>query len=58
LQDAGENAYNPIINPAEEGSESSDQRVSWFKRGFETGDPGQCNTFKQSSLSLSGTLGP
>lgn len=25
---------------------SSDQRVSWFKRGFETGDPGQCNTFK------------
>lgn len=37
---------------------SSDQRVSWFKRGFETGDPGQCNTFKQSSLSLSGTFGP
>jgi predicted metalloprotease len=28
---------------------SSDQRVSWFKRGFETGDPGQCNTFKKAA---------
>jgi predicted metalloprotease len=25
---------------------SSAQRVSWFKRGFESGDLGQCNTFK------------
>lgn len=25
---------------------SSQQRVEWFNRGFETGDPGQCNTFK------------
>jgi predicted metalloprotease len=24
---------------------SSAQRVRWFKRGLETGDPGQCNTF-------------
>jgi hypothetical protein len=25
---------------------SSEQRVSWFKRGFESGDPQVCNTFK------------
>lgn len=24
---------------------SAAQRTSWFKRGFESGDPGQCNTF-------------
>ena len=24
---------------------SSRQRLAWFKRGFETGDPGQCDTF-------------
>ncbi|MET0146755.1 MAG: neutral zinc metallopeptidase [Ilumatobacteraceae bacterium] len=26
---------------------SSEQRVSWFRRGFETGDPRQCNTFDE-----------
>lgn len=25
---------------------SSAQRVRWFKRGIQTGDPGQCNTFE------------
>lgn len=25
---------------------SSAQRLRWFKRGFQSGDPGQCNTFK------------
>lgn len=24
---------------------TSRQRVSWFRRGFDSGDPGQCNTF-------------
>ena len=24
---------------------TSEQRYSWFKRGFDSGDPGQCNTF-------------
>lgn len=26
---------------------SSEQRVSWFRRGFETGDPRQCDTFAE-----------
>ncbi len=29
---------------------SSEQRVRWFKRGIETGDYAQCNTFKTGSL--------
>ena len=29
---------------------TSEQRVRWFKRGFETGDPNQCNTFNTQSL--------
>jgi uncharacterized protein len=29
---------------------SSVQRVRWFKRGIETGDVGQCNTFKDDRL--------
>lgn len=29
---------------------SSEQRVRWFKRGFETGDMNQCNTFKAAQL--------
>jgi predicted metalloprotease len=27
---------------------SSEQRIDWFVRGFETGDPGACNTFEQA----------
>ena len=26
---------------------SSEQRESWFRRGYETGDPNQCNTFDE-----------
>jgi hypothetical protein len=29
---------------------SSEQRVRWFKRGFESGDMSQCNTFKAAKL--------
>ena len=29
---------------------SSAQRVRWFKRGFETGGVGQCNTFSSEKL--------
>ncbi|GAX41415.1 neutral zinc metallopeptidase family protein [Tolypothrix sp. NIES-4075] len=29
---------------------SSAQRVSWFKRGIQTGDPKQCNTFARGSV--------
>lgn len=29
---------------------SSKQRVSWFRRGFESGDMNQCNTFEKSSF--------
>jgi len=29
---------------------SSEQRVRWFKRGIESGDPKQCNTFKAQEL--------
>ena len=29
---------------------TSEQRVRWFKRGLETGDLRQCDTFKASTL--------
>jgi predicted metalloprotease len=29
---------------------SSAQRVRWFKRGIETGDPAQCDTFTAAKL--------
>lgn len=29
---------------------TSKQRVTWFRRGFESGDINQCNTFEESSL--------
>jgi predicted metalloprotease len=29
---------------------TSAQRVRWFKRGIESGDPGQCDTFKAKNL--------
>ena len=29
---------------------TSDQRMRWFKRGYETGDPAQCDTFRAPAL--------
>ena len=29
---------------------SSDQRVRWFRRGAESGDPNACDTFRSNSL--------
>ena len=29
---------------------TSEQRVRWFRNGFETGDPGRCDTFKATQL--------
>ena len=26
---------------------TSEQRVQWFRRGYDTGDPTQCNTFAE-----------
>lgn len=31
---------------------TSEQRLRWFKRGFDTGDPSQCNTFKELEKEL------
>ncbi|MET0326072.1 MAG: neutral zinc metallopeptidase [Ilumatobacteraceae bacterium] len=35
------------INPDQFTHGTSEQRVSWFRRGFDTGDPRQCNTFDE-----------
>jgi len=29
---------------------TSEQRVRWFRRGFESGDPGRCETFQEANL--------
>jgi predicted metalloprotease len=35
------------VNPEQWTHGSAEQRESWFRRGFETGDPAQCDTFAE-----------
>lgn len=35
------------VDPESWNHGSSEQRVSWFRRGFDTGDPSQCDTFAE-----------
>jgi predicted metalloprotease len=38
------------VNPEEWTHGSAEERDRWFSRGFQSGDPGQCDTFNATSL--------
>jgi predicted metalloprotease len=39
------------VDPESWNHGSSEQRVSWFRRGFDTGDPNRCTTFEELGVS-------
>ena len=48
--DALQEAATGTVQPEKFSHGSSEQRMRWFKRGFESGDPKQCDTFSAASL--------
>lgn len=48
--DALQRASRGVVVPDSFTHGSSEQRQTWFARGYDSGDPGQCDTFKARSL--------
>ena len=48
--DALQRSAGRAVNPETFGHGSSEQRMRWLRRGLETGDPAQCDTFRTNQL--------